>query len=52
MNKIFNIAEFVFLGVCFYGVYRKTYELGKEYITKDIHDLKEYSNQIVNSIKK
>ena len=52
MNKVFNIAGRILLGVCIYGAYRKTYEWGKEYMAKDIHDLKEYSNKIVGSIKK
>ena len=52
MNKVFNIATYIVLGVCIYGTSRKTYEWGIEYISEDINTLKYYSNKIIKSINK
>lgn len=41
MNKILNIAGKIILGICAYGVYRKTYEWGMEYISKDVENIVE-----------
>ena len=50
MNKVFNIAKYIILGVCIYGTCRKAYEWGIEYVSEDINNLKYYGNKIIKSI--
>lgn len=52
MNKVFNIATYIVLGVCIYGTSRKAYEWGIEYVSEDINNLKYYGNKIIKSINK
>ena len=51
MNKLFNIAGKIVLGVCIYGVYRKTYDWGKEYIEQDIQEITTAVKRISKQIK-
>ena len=51
MNKVFEVAGKVVLGVCLYGIYRKTYDWGKEYIADDIRSMYNAGKQIKDSIK-
>ena len=51
MNKIFNIAGRIVLGVCIYGAYRKTYDWGKEYMNKDITAIRDAIDSIFDSKK-
>ena len=51
MNKLFEITTKIVVGVCIYGVYRKTYDWGRDYIDKDINAIRNFGKEIINSVK-
>lgn len=51
MNKVYNVVGKIVLGVCLYGVYRKTYDWGSEYIKKDVDSILEVCDMIKDSVK-
>lgn len=51
MNKVYNVVGKIVLGVCLYGVYRKTYDWGNEYIERDVNSILEFCDKVKNSVK-
>lgn len=51
MNKVYNVVGKIVLGVCLYGVYRKTYDWGNEYIKEDINSILGFCDKVKNSVK-
>lgn len=51
MKNLYNITGKVVLGICLFGVCRKTYEWGIEYIEKDVANILLACDIVKDSVK-